>query len=91
MFFSYNNPNRNNILHTGDFKIDYTPIDGKVMNLQRISNIGSKGVLLLMADSTNVEIPGHSPSEKSIEKTLNKLFINSRGKNNRCNFCLKYT
>lgn len=68
------------ILHTGDFKIDYTPIDGKVMNLQRISNIGSKGVLLLMADSTNVEIPGHSPSEKSIEKTLNKLFINSRGR-----------
>ncbi len=68
------------ILHTGDFKIDYTPIDGKVMNLQRISNIGSKGVLLLMADSTNVEIPGHSPSEKSIEKTLNNLFINSIGR-----------
>ena len=68
------------ILHTGDFKIDYTPIDGKVIDLQRISNLGSEGVLLLMADSTNVEIPGHSPSEKSIEKTLNNLFANSKGR-----------
>ena len=68
------------ILHTGDFKIDYTPIDGKVIDLQRISNLGNEGVLLLMADSTNVEIPGYSPSEKSIEKTLNTLFANSKGR-----------
>ena len=52
------------ILHTGDFKIDYTPIDGERMDLQRISNLGKEGVALLMADSTNVERQGHSLSEK---------------------------
>ena len=60
------------ILHTGDFKIDYTPIDGERMDLQRISNLGKEGVALLMADSTNVERNGHSLSEKSIELTFDK-------------------
>ena len=68
------------ILHTGDFKIDYTPIDGKLMDLQRISNIGRDGVLLLMADSTNVERTGHSLSESTIGQTLKKVFYSAKGR-----------
>jgi ribonuclease J len=69
-----------NILHTGDFKIDYTPIDGLVMDLERISQLGREGILLLMADSTNVERQGHSLSEKSIGQTLNKIFSTATGR-----------
>ena len=61
------------IVHTGDFKIDYTPIDGRVMDLNRLSALGEEGVLLLMADSTNVERSGHSLSEKTIGETLNRI------------------
>ncbi|NEU04211.1 ribonuclease J [Clostridium sp. ATCC 25772] len=68
------------ILHTGDFKIDYTPIDGLFMDLQRISEIGKEGVLLLMADSTNAERGGHTISEKSIGETLNKIFSKADGR-----------
>ncbi|GKX67261.1 ribonuclease J [Inconstantimicrobium mannanitabidum] len=68
------------ILHTGDFKIDYTPIDGKKMDLKRISALGSEGILLLMADSTNVERRGHSLSEKSIGETLNRIFSKAKGR-----------
>jgi ribonuclease J len=68
------------ILHTGDFKIDYTPIDGKVMNLERISNLGKRGVLLLMADSTNVQRQGHTISEKSIGETLNRIISSAQGR-----------
>lgn len=68
------------ILHTGDFKVDYTPIDGLVMDLERISELGRKGVLLLMADSTNVERQGHSISERSIGGTLDRIFSNARGR-----------
>lgn len=68
------------ILHTGDFKIDYTPIDGRKMDLERISALGRDGVLLLMADSTNVERHGHSLSEKSIGQTLNKIFSTAEGR-----------
>ncbi len=69
-----------NIVHTGDFKIDYTPIDGLVMDLERISELGKEGVLLLMADSTNVERQGHSLSEKSIGQTLNRIFSTATGR-----------
>ncbi|WP_346896153.1 ribonuclease J [Clostridium sp. UBA7503] len=69
-----------NIVHTGDFKIDYTPIDGLVMDLKRISELGKEGVLLLMADSTNVERQGHSLSEKSIGQTLNRIFSTATGR-----------
>ncbi|KGJ49968.1 ribonuclease J [Clostridium sp. NCR] len=62
------------ILHTGDFKVDYTPIDGRRMDLESISKIGKKGVLLLLADSTNVERKGHSLSEKTIGETLDRIF-----------------
>ena len=68
------------ILHTGDFKIDYTPIDGKLMDLQRISTIGREGVLLLMADSTNVERTGHSSSESTIGQTLKRVFSTAKGR-----------
>ncbi|MEW9094062.1 MAG: ribonuclease J [Clostridiaceae bacterium] len=68
------------ILHTGDFKIDYTPIDGSVIDLERISNLGKEGVLLLMADSTNVERPGHTISERAIGETLTRIFSNARGR-----------
>ncbi|SCJ61880.1 Ribonuclease J 1 [uncultured Clostridium sp.] len=68
------------ILHTGDFKIDYTPIDGKLMDLQRISTIGREGVLLLMADSTNVERTGHSSSESTIGNTLKRIFSTAKGR-----------
>ncbi|EQB88133.1 beta-CASP RNase J family ribonuclease [Clostridium punense] len=68
------------ILHTGDFKIDYTPIDGKVMDLERISALGRKGVLLLMADSTNVQRQGHTISEKSIGETLSRVISGARGR-----------
>lgn len=68
------------ILHTGDFKIDYTPIDGKVMDLERISTLGKEGVLLLMADSTNVERTGHTISERSIGETFNRVFATAEGR-----------
>ncbi|MGL5314169.1 MAG: ribonuclease J [Peptostreptococcaceae bacterium] len=68
------------ILHTGDFKIDYTPIDGKITDLRRISALGKKGVLLLMADSTNVERHGHSLSEKTIGETLTRIFSGAKGR-----------
>lgn len=68
------------ILHSGDFKIDYTPIDGKLMDLERIAALGKEGILLLMADSTNVEREGHSLSEKSIGQTLDRIFSRAKGR-----------
>ena len=68
------------VLHTGDFKVDYTPIDGETMDLQRISNLGKEGVTLLMADSTNVERKGHSLSERSIGYTLEKIISKAKGR-----------
>lgn len=68
------------VLHTGDFKIDYTPIDGRLMDLERISELGRKGVLLLMADSTNVERKGYSVSERTIGATLNRIFSKAKGR-----------
>ena len=68
------------IFHTGDFKIDYTPIDGRLMDLERIAELGKKGVLLLMADSTNVERKGHTISEKSIGNTLTRILSGAEGR-----------
>ena len=64
------------ILHTGDFKIDYTPIDGQLMNFGRIAELGNKGILALMSDSTNSESKGYTMSERSIGEVFEKLFIN---------------
>ena len=66
--------------HTGDFKLDYTPIDGEPMNLIRLAEIGRKGVLLLTADSTNAERPGFSMSEKKVGATLDNLFVQNQKK-----------
>ena len=63
------------ILHTGDFKVDYTPIDGKIMNLGRIAELGNQGILALMADSTNSERKGFTMSERSVGEVFDKLFI----------------
>lgn len=68
------------IIHTGDFKIDYTPIDGRLMDLNRFSALGKRGVLLLLADSTNIERSGHSLSEKTIGETFNKVFSGAKGR-----------
>ena len=68
------------ILHTGDFKIDYTPIDDRITDLNRISELGKNGILLLMADSTNVERKGHSLSEKTIGEALIKLISYANGR-----------
>jgi len=62
------------VFHTGDFKIDYTPIDGEKIDLPRIAEIGKKGVTLLLAESTNVERPGYTMSEKSVGEKLEKIF-----------------
>lgn len=62
------------IFHTGDFKVDYTPVFGEPIDLQRIGEIGKKGVLALLCDSTNVERPGYTMSEKSVGKTFDSIF-----------------
>ena len=63
------------ILHTGDFKVDYTPIDGKIMDLGRIAELGNNGILALMSDSTNAERKGFTMSESSVGEVFDKLFI----------------
>ena len=63
------------VFHTGDFKIDFTPINGNLMDLHKFAEIGSKGVLVLLADSTNVERPGYTMSEKTVGDTFNDIFL----------------
>ena len=62
------------IVHTGDFKVDYTPVYGDAIDLQRFAEIGKKGVLALMCDSTNAERPGFTQSERTVGKTFDTLF-----------------
>jgi ribonuclease J len=66
------------ILHTADFKIDQTPVDGEITDFARIAELGKKGVLVLMSDSTNVERPGYTLSERTVGKTFDDLFRNAR-------------
>lgn len=68
------------IVHTGDFKIDYTPIDGEVIDLERYSKLGKQGVLLLLADSTNAERPGYTMSEKTVGEKLDNIFTGAKGR-----------
>ena len=68
------------IVHTGDFKIDSTPIDGEVIDLARFGALGKEGVLALLADSTNVERPGYTMSEKKIGETFHNLFKDAKGR-----------
>jgi ribonuclease J len=68
------------VLHTGDFKLDQTPLDGERTDLQRIAELGAEGVLLLLSDSTNVEQPGVTPSERSVRSDLERIFRDTPGK-----------
>lgn len=68
------------VFHTGDFKVDYTPLGNEIMNLNRIAEIGKQGVLLLMSESTNVEKPGYTMSESVVQETLNQIFHDARGR-----------
>ena len=68
------------VLHSGDFKLDTTPVDGEIMDLNRLSQIGSEGVLLLMCESTNVEHPGYTPSERTVGEALDNIFRHNTDK-----------
>ena len=68
------------VIHTGDFKVDFTPIDGEPIDIIRFAHYGSRGVLALMSDSTNIESPGHTQSEKEIGKTFEYYFDVAEGR-----------
>lgn len=66
------------VVHTGDFKVDYTPVYGDAIDLQRFGEIGKKGVLALMCDSTNAERPGFTMSERTVGKTFDNIFADHK-------------
>ena len=68
------------IIHSGDFKLDLTPIEGEMMNLARLGELGNKGVLLLMCESTNVERSGYTPSERTVGASLDNIFMRNKDK-----------
>jgi ribonuclease J len=68
------------IVHTGDFKLDYTPVSGLPTDLSRLAQVGSQGVLLLMSDSTYSELPGYTPSEKVVGEALDNIIANAAGR-----------
>jgi ribonuclease J len=69
-----------NVIHSGDFKIDYTPINGKTIDLQRFGEYGRDGVLLFLCESTNIEISGSSPSELQVGESFERIFKNATGR-----------
>lgn len=68
------------VIHTGDFKIDHTPVDGEFFDFQRLAEYGEKGVHCLLSDSTNSEIPGFTPSESSVYPNLDRIFAQAAGR-----------
>jgi ribonuclease J len=68
------------VIHTGDFKIDHTPVDGEFFDFQRLAEHGEKGVLCLLSDSTNAEVPGHTPSESAVYPNLDRVFAQAPGR-----------
>lgn len=68
------------LIHTGDFKVDYTPLDGEPIDVARFAHYGAKGVLALMSDSTNAELSGHTQSEREIGKTFEHYFEIAKGR-----------
>jgi len=68
------------IVHTGDYKFDYTPVDGKPADFGALGRLGNEGVLLMMGDSTRVETPGYTPSERVINDSFDKIFANAPGR-----------
>jgi ribonuclease J len=68
------------VIHTGDFKVDHTPVDGETFDFQKLAEHGEKGVLCLMSDSTNSEVPGQTPSERSVYPNLDRVFGQAQGR-----------
>lgn len=68
------------VIHTGDFKVDFTPIEGGIIDLARFGELGNRGVLALMSDSTNAEKPGHTASERKVGSSFENLFAKAEGK-----------
>ncbi len=81
MGFAIHTPAAGTIVHTGDFKVDYTPVDGKVMDLAKFAQLGgSKGVLVMLSDSTNAETPGYTMSESKVGDTFESYFEKAKGR-----------
>ena len=74
------NTPRGMLVHTGDFKLDLTPIEGEMMNITRLGELGKKGVLLLMCESTNAERPGYTPSERKVGQSMEYIFATNEDK-----------
>jgi ribonuclease J len=68
------------VVHSGDFKIDYTPVDGKATELAKLAQLGTQGVMLLLADSTYAELPGYTPSESVVGETLERIIAEAPGR-----------
>jgi len=68
------------VVHSGDFKLDYTPVDAHPTDLSRLSQLGAQGVLLLLSDSTYAELPGYTPSERVVGETLDRIMSNAPGR-----------
>ena len=66
------------IVHTGDFKLDHTPVDGKLTDFAKLAQLSAQGVLALFSDSTRVEVPGYTPSEKTVSEAFDGVFSNAR-------------
>lgn len=69
-----------NIIHSGDFKLDYTPVSGDPTALSRLAQLGGQGVLLLLSDSTYAELPGYTPSERLVGETLDRVIAEAPGR-----------
>ena len=68
------------VIHSGDFKIDHTPVNGKPTDLSRLAQLGAQGVLLLLSDSTYAELPGYTPSEQTVGESLEHFIANAPGR-----------
>lgn len=68
------------VIHTGEYKFDYSPTDGRLPDLERLRTYGDEGVLALLSDSTNSERPGHTPSEKTVSEAFDKIFSQAKGR-----------
>ena len=79
------------VIHTGDFKVDQTPVDGEVIDYAKFSEYGDKGVLALLSDSTNVEKDGYTLSEREVGKSFEEIFAKVHGPDNSRYILLQYS